>query len=104
MNLFKKFSAYHHVQPFSSVFGATRCAFRKDFFSPYEVAMTDMEPLLALVIAHGKNRFQNPEEGVRKLAKGRQRINSPAPHVGQKRQLGVGDVFGEQSGFGQIAG
>lgn len=30
--------------------------------------MTDMEQLLAFVIAHGKNRFHNPEEVVRKLA------------------------------------
>lgn len=66
-HLFLKFSAYHQVQPFSSVFGATSCAFLEDFFSPEEVAMTDMEQLLAFVIAHGKNRFQNPEEVVRKL-------------------------------------
>jgi len=67
LNLFLKFSAYHQGKPFSSVFGATSCAFRKEFFSPEEVAMTEMPQLLEFVMAEGKNRFQNPEEVVKRL-------------------------------------
>ena len=66
-HLFLKFSAYHQVKPFSSVFGATSSAFLDEFFSPEEVAQTDMNALLEFVIAHGKNRFQNPKEVVKKL-------------------------------------
>lgn len=66
-HLFLKFSAYHQVKPFASVFGATSLAFLSEFFSPDEVANTDVKQLVDFVIEHSKNRFQNPEEVVQKL-------------------------------------
>ena len=66
-HLFLKFSAYQQVKPFSAVFGATSRAFLSEFFSPDEVAQTDVKDLVSFVIKHSKNRFENPLEVVKKL-------------------------------------
>ena len=57
-----KFSAYQQVKPFSSVFGMTSLAFLVEFFSPEEVAATDVEDLVVFVVEHSKNRFSDPKE------------------------------------------
>ena len=66
-HLFLKFSAYQQVKPFPSVFGATSLAFLVEFFSPEEVAATDVEDLVVFVVEHSKNRFSDPKEVVKKL-------------------------------------
>ena len=55
---FLKFSAYQQVKPFPSVFGATSLAFLVEFFSPEEVAATDVEDLVTFVVEHSKTDFQ----------------------------------------------
>jgi hypothetical protein len=60
-------STYKQVSPFSDNFGATSQAVIKDFFSVEELAETSVEDLLNFVIEHGRNRFTQPEEVVKKL-------------------------------------
>nr|MBC8461431.1 IS110 family transposase [Deltaproteobacteria bacterium] len=66
-HLFLKFSAYKQRNPFSDTFGATSQAVISEFFSVEELAETSVEHLLQFIIKHGRNRFPQPEEVVKKL-------------------------------------
>jgi transposase len=68
-HLFLKYSAYKQRNPFSDTFGATSQAVISEFFSVEELAKTSVEDLLQFVIKHGRNRFPQPEEVVKKLQK-----------------------------------
>jgi transposase len=65
--LFLKFSAFEKKEPFSNTFGATAVAVISEFMTPEAIANASTEELVDFVIKHGKNRFSNPEEIVKKL-------------------------------------
>jgi transposase len=65
--LFLKFSAFGKKEPFSNTFGATAVAIISEFMTPEAIANEDTDQLVEFVIKHGKNRFPNPEEIVKKL-------------------------------------
>lgn len=65
--LFLKFSAFGKGQPFSNTFGATATAVIQEFMTPEAIANASTEELVDFVIKHGRNRFSDPEEIVRKL-------------------------------------
>jgi len=65
--LFLKFSAFGKKEPFSDTFGATATAIISEFMTPEAIANADASELVDFVIKHGKNRFPNPEEIVKKL-------------------------------------
>ena len=65
--LFLKFSAFGKKEPFSDTFGVTAVAIISEFMTPEAIANADTKELVDFVIKHGKNRFPNPEEIVKKL-------------------------------------
>lgn len=65
--LFLKFSAFGKGEPFSNTFGTTAVAVIQEFMTPDAVANATDEELVEFVIKHGRNRFSDPEEVVRKL-------------------------------------
>ena len=65
--LFLKFSAFGKGKPFSNTFGTTAVAVIQEFMTPDAIANATDEELVEFVIKHGKNRFSDPEEVVRKL-------------------------------------
>lgn len=65
--LFLKFSAFEKKEPFSNTFGATAAAIISEFMTPEAIANASNEELVDFVIKHGKNRFPNPDEIVKKL-------------------------------------
>ncbi len=65
--IFLKFSAYKQQKTFSNEFGATSKAILTDFLTTDEIADTSVEKLTEFIIEHGKNRFADPDEIVKKI-------------------------------------
>ena len=94
-HLFLKFSAYQQVKPFPSVFGATSLAFLVEFFSPEEVAATDVEDLVAFVVEHSKNRFSDPKEVVKKLEAVARQSYRIRPALAKSLNFGISNHVGQ---------
>ena len=101
-HLFLKFSAYQQVKPFSSVFGATSLAFLVEFFSPEEVAATDVEDLVAFVVEHSKNRFSDPKEVVKKLEAVARESYRIRPALAKSLNFGISNHVGQHSGVANL--
>ncbi|MCK4694178.1 MAG: IS110 family transposase [Candidatus Cloacimonetes bacterium] len=66
-NIFLKFSAYRQSKTFSNDLGATSIAVLTEFLTPDEIAQTSVEDLTDFIMKHGKNKFTDPDEVVKKI-------------------------------------